>query len=133
MRTESSRSDGRMPVATWMTISVVLSLATGATAGADVLVDTDPGGTNSIGSPLMFNDGGSYQFLAGRFELSQAATLDTVEAWMGPFSFAGEIDVTIRANGAVPGDPIFSKTYPVAFRSAVGWDAFADNVFSPNS
>lgn len=108
----------------WMAV-VVLALAfvCGA-AQAAVLVDTGPGGTSSIGAWSLFSGGGHFQSLGGRFTLTNPATLDSVEGWMGPFGNGGPIDVKIRADGAVPGTAIYSKNYTLGTRIPAGWDVF---------
>jgi hypothetical protein len=111
-------------------LAVLVGLALADTRSeAASLVDTGPGGTSSIGADSLFNDGtgsGSFQFLAGQFDLSNGAVVNQLEGWMGPFSFAGDIEVKLYSDIAgLPGDVLYSKLYSVAFRNAAGWEPFS--------
>jgi len=93
-------------------------------AEAALLVDTGSGGTSNIGWPSLFDGGGHFQHLGGRFTLNAPATLSSVEGWMGPGS-GGSLAVVIRADGAVPGSAIYSKNYTLEGRFFAGWDVFS--------
>ncbi len=107
-----------------ITRCIVASMLIGGMAEAALLVDTGPGGTSSIGAPSLFLGGGHFQDLAGKFTLASPATLDSVEGWM--VGGTGNLAVVIRADGAVPGDPIFSRVYAVDDRFSAGWEVFPD-------
>jgi hypothetical protein len=104
---------------------------------ADVLIDTGPGSTNTIGGLGLFSSGDTtctpqpacasfFQFLAGQFTLTNRATLSSVEGWMDNIS-KGSIEIKIRTNSnGLPGDTIFSKTYAPRSQSGVGWVLFED-------
>jgi hypothetical protein len=112
------------------------SLSTRAASAPELLVDTGPASTNTIGGSSLFSKGStgcspqpscgnSFQFLGGQFTLTSAAALDSVEGWMGGFS-GGSVEVKIRAdNNGLPGIVIFSRTYTVGAQS-VGWAHFSN-------
>jgi hypothetical protein len=102
------------------------ALALGGPVRAELLVDTGPGGTSSVGAWSLFHNPAHFQYLAGKFTLAEPADLSSVEGWMGPFGSGGSIEVKIRAGGSVPGAAIYSKTYVLGTRIAAGWDVFAD-------
>ncbi|HEX6882655.1 MAG TPA: hypothetical protein VF530_04690 [Planctomycetota bacterium] len=109
------------------------------------LVDTGPGSSSfNPNSVALFAEGNtsctpqpdcsiSYQFVGTRFTLLEAATLDTIQAWMAPGE-AGSIDVRIRAEfddfPAVNPPPLFSpdslysKTFAMGSRFSYGWVTF---------
>lgn len=118
-----------------------------AAGAAELLIDTGPGGTSSIGAVSLFAAGSTtcspqpqcanaFQYLAARFTLKQAATLESFEAWLGPFGTGGQIEVKIRAevNGLPAVNPpplfspnsIYSKTYTLPNSGAAGWAQFTD-------
>lgn len=120
-----------------------LVLASTATAQT-YLVDTGPGGTFNLNNVALFAEGNTsctpqpdcsiaYQFVSARITLLEAATLDTIEAWMAPGE-AGSIDVRIRAEfdgfPAVNPPPLFSpdslysKTFTLGPRFSYGWVTF---------
>ena len=60
-----------------------------------------------------------FQYLAGKFTLAEPATLDSVEAWVGPFGSSGPVDVEIGGTrvdrmGAVVGGRHLQAEQPAA-------------------
>ena len=109
------------------------------------IIDTGPGGTNSIGSSAMFASGSTtcspqpacanhFQKLGGKFTLTRAANVQSVEGWMS-VGVGGTLDVHIRtdstpATGAhIPGHSLESVRYTVGTQ-AYGWKAFASTAVS---
>jgi hypothetical protein len=109
------------------------------------IIDTGPGGTNSIGSSAMFASGsttcspqpacaGHFQELAGRFTLTRGANVQSVEGWMS-VGVAGTLDVHIRSDSTpaagphIPGHSLDSVRYSVGTQ-VYGWKAFSSNVVS---
>lgn len=101
-------------------------------AAAQYLIDTGPGLSTSIGQNSLFSSGSTscspqpqcaaaFQFLGGQFTLTEAATLTSIEAWMGPVGAGASLRVKIRAdvNGLPSTSPpiffnpnsIYSKDY----------------------
>jgi hypothetical protein len=112
----------------------VLAAAFSATSASaqtpTLLVDTGPGSNASCGCGLALIPSnvanGNFQFVAGRFTLTVATSVELVEGWMGPV-FAGGMQVHIRsdANG-LPGNSVFSKTYSMVSASNTNWRSFPD-------
>lgn len=114
-------------------LGLLLSLPVSASA-VELLIDTGPGTTNTIGSPALFSIGSttcspqpacaaSFQHIGAQFTLTSAATLDSVEGWMSSFS-GGSIEVKIRADSnGLPGTVIFSQSYTPPAHS-LGWARF---------
>jgi hypothetical protein len=122
----------------------VLLLAATHTSAQTVLIDTGQGGSSSIGATSLFSTGtacspqptcaSAFQLVAAQFTLTQAATLDSVQIWMGPFGSAGSLAVRIRSdNHGLPGDTqppylgpvsIYEKTYPLGNIFTAGWVNF---------
>lgn len=104
-----------------------LGLATSLPAFSDVLVDTGPGGTSTIGSPSLFGDNGSgdFQFLAGEFTLTQAATITAVSGWMVS-GFTGDFVIKLYADGgSAPGTEIAAQFFDDQFvEFAAHWENF---------
>jgi hypothetical protein len=97
------------------------------------IVDTGSGSNTSIGMPALFSASDAnvhFQYLAAQFTISEAVTLDSIEAWV--IGTGGSMDVKIRENvnnlpstNAPPllsPNSIFSKRYTSLpnFASA-GW------------
>jgi len=132
-----------------LTLGIALWLFAPAIAAAQsqYLVDTGPGGTSTIGSSALFASGSTlcsplptcannFQYLAGQFTLSEAATISSIELWLPAFGTGGALNVKIRSdNNGLPGvaepfrlrpNHIFSKTYTVPNRpGTAGWYEFA--------
>jgi hypothetical protein len=128
------------------TVAAMLLSAAKASAQSAVLIDTGAGVSTSIGQNALFSTGGAcspeptcgtnFQFLAAKFTLNQATTLDKVEAWMGSGA-GGSVTVRIRsvnpAKNGLPGDTlppylgpvsIYEKTYTIAGSGVFGWIPF---------
>lgn len=114
-----------------------LFLPTGANAQT-LLVDTGAGGTSSIGAYDLFGTDnttcspqpdclGYFNFIAGQFTLTHAASLDSVQGWMGPFGSGGQVNVIIYPdNKGFPGvlTPIYSQTFTLGTQFNAGWVVF---------
>lgn len=115
-------------------------------AAQTYLIDTGPG-SSSPGSYTALISAGSttcspqpscsqaFQYLAAQFTLTQAATVDTIEAWMGTSGSVGSLQVKIRAdtNGLPsteaprvlrPGS-LFTRTYQMPGSFGPRWVSFA--------
>jgi hypothetical protein len=68
----------------------------------------------------------SFQFWAGQFTLTHAATISSAQGWMGPIFSGGAITVKLYADGGgIPGVAIFSQTYNLTSNFIDGWVPFA--------
>jgi hypothetical protein len=123
--------------------AVALSLlCAGPVAAQTYLIDTGQGSTSSIGAVGLFAAGSTvcspqpacavhFQFLGARIVLDQAASIDSISLWIGPFGTGGSMDVKIRAeaNGLPSVDPpplyspdsIYSKRYTTPGFPSAGW------------
>ena len=108
---------------------------------AGYIIDTGPGGTDSGGSQALFSSGsttcspqpacaGYFQFLGGKFTLTNQANVQSVEGWM--LGTAGSIDVYIRTDSTpptganIPGHSLHAVRYSVAAQGVFGWKAFTN-------
>ena len=106
---------------------------------AAYIIDTGPGGTSSIGSSGMFASGSTtcspqpacaahFQFLAGKFTLTRAANVQSVEGWMS-VGVGGALNVHIRtdstppAGAHIPGHSLHTAQYNVSAQT-FNWKAF---------
>lgn len=106
---------------------------------AGYIIDTGPGGTGSAGSWGLFSSGstacspqpqcaGYYEFLGGKFTLTNQANVQSVEGWMG--GSAGSIDVYIKTDStpavgaSIPGHSLHTANYSVT-ASAYHWQVFS--------
>lgn len=103
-------------------LAVSLSLA-GAANAQDILVDTGPGNTSTIGSLSMFNDGEFYQFVGMRIELFEEQTIGRIDAWLSGF---GDVQVKLYSNSITgfPETELESETFTMG-TFPVGWQTFA--------
>ena len=132
-----------------LTLAGLLLPATKAIAqGPELLIDTGAGVNTTIFQPAMFSTGGAcspeptcgsnFQFLAAKFTLNQATTLDSVQAWMAA-GIGGSLTVRIRsvnpAKNGLPGQTtppylgptsIYEKTYVLTGGSDFNWVTFSD-------
>ena len=85
-----------LPRATAFAFGLAISLLAPTMAAAQYLVDTGPGGTTTSGAAPLFASGSTtcspqpacaahFQYLAGQFTLSEAATISSIELWLPPF------------------------------------------------
>lgn len=75
---------------------------------ADTIVDTGPGDLIATGVVLSAPDiNGNYQSLAGKFSLTSATSVTSVEGWIGQdfFNSSGSLVISV---GLSPGDALFS-------------------------
>jgi hypothetical protein len=67
----------------------------------------------------------SFQFWAGQFTLAHAATITSVQVWMGPIFSGGALTVKIYADGGgIPGTALYAQTYNVPSGFVDGWFPF---------
>jgi len=70
--------------------------------------------------------GQSFQFWAGQFTLTHAATITSAQVWMGPIFVSGSLTVKIYADGGgIPGTALYAQTYNVPSGFVDGWFPFA--------
>lgn len=125
-----------------LTLAILMLLLPNRAAAQTILVDTGAPTNPSAGTSLQSagsqncspqpSCGQSFQFWAGQFTLAHAATISSVQGWMGEIFSGGSITVKLYADGGgVPGTAIFSQTYTVpAFAASasgalIGWFPFA--------
>jgi hypothetical protein len=125
-------------------VSVLLlgaTLIASAARGQNYLIDTGPGGPDSVGATSLFGADDPtcspqpecathFQFLAAQFILDEAVAVDSVEGWTHSGG-GGSIAVVIRSNSSSfgfdsPGVALFSKTYTLGDRNGAGWEVFGD-------
>ena len=103
-------------------------------ASPTLLIDTGAPTSNANGAGIYNTGTTNYEYLAGQFTLSQAASISSVEGWM-QVGVGGSVNVNIYAgNGPVgfagdiiPGTSIFVQSFsiPVSpFGSSGGWVSF---------
>lgn len=69
--------------------------------------------------------GQSFQFWAGQFTLQHAASINSVQIWMGPIFTGGALTVKLYADtGGIPSTALYSQTYNVATGLPDGWFPF---------
>lgn len=67
------------------------------------------------------SDGGTFQFVAGRFDLDEPAQVDAIELFAWVFD-PGGVNVVFRANeDGYPGEAMASRTYAVDPNGGSGW------------
>ena len=97
----------------WMIALVCAAAAMPLTASAQVLVDTGAGGDLSSGGFLLT----SSQSLAGKFTLANAATLSSVQGWIGGHA-AGTLTAAIYSGDYTPETLLYSDSFSMG---ANGW------------
>ena len=107
---------------------LLAALVAPVSAFSQYLLNTGPAGASAIGGTSLISGGSTtcspqpqcaaaFNFLAVRLVLPEAATVSSLELWVGTFSSGGSMDVKIREEVAVTGLPSVS----------------APPLFSPNS
>ena len=118
------------------------ALAAPASAFSQYLLDTGPGGSSSIGGTALIASGSttcspqpqcaqSFQFLAVRLVLPAAATVSSVELWVGQFGSGGGIDVKIREEIPATGLPATNAPPLFSPNSVYSKRYTAPNVIQP--
>jgi hypothetical protein len=119
-----------------LTMSLVGVLLPHRAAAQTLLIDTgsptNPAGGTSLGATGAKNCspppscGQSFQFWAGQFTLAHAATITSVQGWMGAIFTGGSLAVKIYADGGgIPGTALYAQTYNVPSGFVDGWFPFA--------
>jgi Bacterial Ig-like domain (group 1) len=99
-----------------------LLIDTGSPTGAAATSMDAAGSKNCSPQPSC---GQSFQFWAGQFTLTHAATITSVQVWMGPIFVSGSLTVKIYADGGgIPGTALYAQTYIVPSGSVDGWFPF---------
>ncbi len=118
----------------YFAIALTLLLASGIYGQPTLLVDT---GAGSASGQAMFGTGNPtcqpqttcqtyFQYLAGKFTLTTAATLDSVQ---GNMSVGGNMTMAVKIytdNNGKPGTSIFSKSYPLGPSFVAAWQVFSN-------
>jgi hypothetical protein len=103
---------------------------TGAPTGGAVTSMDAAGSTNCSPQPQCSQ---SFQFWAGQFTLTHAASISEADIWMGPIFIGGALTVNIYADGGgIPGTAIYAQTYNVPPSSFRGWFPFVFSSPLPN-
>lgn len=127
-----------------LVLTLLALLLPNRAAGQSLLVDTGAPNNPSIGTSLQSagsqnclpqpSCGQSFQFWAGQFTLTHAATISSVEGWMGDIFSGGPITVKLYADGGgIPGTALFAQTYTLqqfAPAASGGFDGWFPFVFS---
>lgn len=94
-----------------------------STATSTLLVNTGPGGTTTIGSPVVFWNATHWQYLGGQFTLANETNVESLAAWMY-VNIGGTVDVHIRSdNAGIPGTDVHSQQYTIV-NGAYVWIQF---------
>lgn len=102
-------------------------------AAPTALVDTGAGGTSSgLGLFASGNTGCTpscvteFQFVAGQFTLSQAASISSVNGWMGEaYAPGGPIAISLYTDkGGLPGTNLFSQQFTIGALNTTAWVPF---------
>src|SRR5439155_16540009 len=100
-----------------------LLIDTGSPTGAAATSLDAAGSKNCTPQPSC---GQSFQFWAGQFTLTHAATITSAQVWMGPIFVSGSLTVKIYADGGgIPGTALYAQTYTVPSGFVDGWFPFA--------
>src|SRR6266700_1662260 len=117
-----------------LTVSLLGVLLPHRAAAQTLLIDTgSPTGAaatslDAAGSKIctpVQTCGQSFQFWAGQFTLAHAATISSVQVWMGPIFIGGALTVKIYADGGgIPGTALYAQTYNVPSGFVDNWFPF---------
>lgn len=88
-----------------------------AVATPVAVVNTGNGGTGGLGQSVCGTcAGGSFQWVAARFTVTQTVALESVQGWFGALTGAGKVNVVIHTDNSsfqfpLPGTAIWSQSY----------------------